>query len=173
MTHSVRRRFLHGVRPDEPVRHLTELHEVAARVPDIQFVHAPRRLDDPTHIDVLGEICAQRTDVVRTHVAGGVLGDALVRTKLALPPRQVDVKVGRSHRLPYDQQLGAQKTRQPGIRMMARVDATNGANRFYGGAEIDSMGRLGGQNRLQEGTGHDVLGNHGLTGIDATENTPC
>ena len=47
---SVRRRFLHGVRLDEPVCRLTELHQAAARIEHIQFVHAPRRFDDLTHI---------------------------------------------------------------------------------------------------------------------------
>ena len=56
--HSVRRRRLHGPRRDGPVCHLTELHQAPARVVHIQLVHAPRRLDDPGHLDALGEIRA-------------------------------------------------------------------------------------------------------------------
>ena len=72
---------MHGVRLDEPVCHLTELHQAAARVDHIQFIHAPRRFDDPTHIEALSEICAQRMNVVHTDVAGGVLRDVLVCAK--------------------------------------------------------------------------------------------
>ena len=77
----VRRRFLHGVRLDELVCPLTELHQAAARVNHIQFVHAPRRFDDFTNIEALGEICVQRMNVIHTDVSGGVLGDVLVRAK--------------------------------------------------------------------------------------------
>ena len=72
---------MHGVRLDEPVCHLTELHQAAARVEHIQLVHAPRRFDDLTHIEALGQICVQRMNVVHTDVAGGVLGDVFVRAK--------------------------------------------------------------------------------------------
>ena len=81
MAHSIRKRLLHGVRRYEPVCQLTELHQVAARVPYIKFVHTPRRFDDFAHIDSPGEICMQRMNVVHTDVAGGVLGDVLVRAK--------------------------------------------------------------------------------------------
>ena len=79
--HLVRRRFLHGIRLDESVGQLTELHQAAARVNHIQFVHAPRRFDNLTHIEALGEICVQRMNVIHTDVARGVLGDVLVRAK--------------------------------------------------------------------------------------------
>ena len=72
---------MHGVRLDEPVCQLTELHQAAARVDHIQFVHAPRRFDDLTHIEALGQICVQRMNVVHTDVAGGILGDVFVRAK--------------------------------------------------------------------------------------------
>ena len=77
----VQGRFLYGVRLDEPVCRLTELHQAAARVNHIQFVYAPRHFDNLTHIETLGEICVQRMNVVHTDVAGGVLGDVLVRAK--------------------------------------------------------------------------------------------
>ena len=61
---------------------MTEFHQVAARVVHIQLVHAPRRFDDPTNIDALGEVSAQRgMNVVHTDVAGGVLGNVPVGAK--------------------------------------------------------------------------------------------
>ena len=72
---------MYDFRLDEPVCRLTELHQVTARVNHIQFVHAPRRFDNLTHIEEFGEICVQRMNVVHTDVAGGVLGDVLVRAK--------------------------------------------------------------------------------------------
>ena len=63
-----RRRFLHGVRRDEPVCRLTELHQAAGsgRTSFGELVHAPRRFDDLTHIEALGKICVQRMNVVQT-----------------------------------------------------------------------------------------------------------